>query len=63
MNQTEDHAIRFAEWACRSYMRLNGCWVHRYSDQRNIDNHKSTKELYDLWLANYEYLSRKEEPK
>lgn len=43
----------FAEWCGLTYVRLNGCWVHRYADQRNKDNWKDTGELWKLWWENY----------
>ncbi len=63
MKTLEAHAISFAEWVCRSYMRLNDYWVPLsiYAHQRSEDNQKTTKELYDLWVNDDEYLDRKEE--
>jgi len=65
MKTLEFHAIRFAEWVGKSHMRKNDCWVPLsiYAHQRSEDNQKTTKELYDSWVNDDEYLDRKEEKK
>ena len=40
---------RFAEWLGEHYVKLNGCWVGRYSDQRNKDDWHETGELWSIW--------------
>lgn len=37
--------MEFAEWAGIYYVRLNDCWVHRYTDQRNSENWHKTSDL------------------
>lgn len=43
------HALQFAEWIGEHYIKLHGCWVHRYVDQTNKDNWKDTGELFGVW--------------
>jgi hypothetical protein len=40
----------FAEWLGRNYIRLNKVWVHRYADQRDENNWKTTEQLYAFWI-------------
>lgn len=42
--------FEFAEWLNMNYIRLNKVWVHKYADQRNKINWKTTEELYEFWL-------------
>jgi len=44
--------LQFAEWIGTNYVRLHGCWVHRYADQTNKDNWKDTGELFEYWMEN-----------
>jgi len=39
----------FAEWASFHYVRLHGVWVHKYKNQSDPSNHRSTKEIYDFY--------------
>ena len=40
----------FAEWLGRNYIRLNKVWVHRYADQRDENNLKTTEQLNAFWI-------------
>jgi len=40
----------FAEWLGRNYIRLNKVWVHRYANQRDDKNWKTTEQLYAFWI-------------
>lgn len=41
--------FEFAEWVGENYVRLNNVWVHRFSDQRDSKNWKTSEQLYDYW--------------
>jgi hypothetical protein len=42
----------FAEWLGRNYIRMNKVWCHRYVDQRDENNWKTSEQLYNLWINN-----------
>jgi hypothetical protein len=42
--------FKFTEWIGVNYIRLKDVWIHRYSDQRDRRNWKTTEELYDKWI-------------
>jgi hypothetical protein len=46
------HTLQFAEWIGFNYVRLNSFWVHRYADQGNSNNWKTTGELFAYWMDN-----------
>lgn len=39
----------FAEWCGRNYIRMNKVWCHRYVDQRDEKNWKTSEQLYKLY--------------
>ena len=43
--------FKFLEFVGERFVRLNGTWVHRYHDQRNPDNYRSTEQLLDMYEA------------
>ena len=42
--------FEFAEWLGRNYIRMNKVWCHRYVDQRDEKNWKTSQQLYDFWI-------------
>jgi len=45
-------AFKFAEWLGQHFVRLHMVWVHKYHDQRDRNNYRTTEELYERWLDN-----------
>jgi hypothetical protein len=45
----DEYAIGFAEWTCGRYIKLHSVWVGIYTDQRNKENWKTTKELLEIY--------------
>ncbi len=39
----------FIEWVGLHYIRMNKVWCHKFRDQRDKDNWKTTQELYELF--------------
>jgi hypothetical protein len=46
-------ACDFAEWTAFRYVRLHGCWVHKYASQTDKSNYLTTSELIQEFLKTY----------
>ena len=44
-----EYQDEFIEWIGTNYVKCHGGWFHRYSDQRNINNVKTTDELREIY--------------
>lgn len=53
----KEQLFEFIEWLGYHHLRLNEIWVHKYADQRDQNNWKTTEQLYQFWLNlnNIEY--------
>jgi hypothetical protein len=45
--------FKFAEWLGDNYIKLNKVWCPKYSNQTDEKNYKTTEELYDFWITNF----------
>lgn len=43
------YSVEFLEWCGLNYIRLHGCWVHRFASQLENENWKSTEQLYQIY--------------
>lgn len=41
--------MKFTEWVGNNYVRLGSVWCHRFKNQLDKDNHKTTNELFHIW--------------
>jgi len=46
-------ACDFAEWCAFRYVRLQGCWVHKYANQTDKSNYLTTAELIQEFFKTY----------
>jgi hypothetical protein len=44
-------SVGFAEWMGEFYVKMHGGWMQRYADQRDLNNLKTTEQLYSKFLA------------
>ncbi len=44
--------FEFTEWVGLHYLRMNKVWCHKFRDQRDKKNWKTTDELYKLFKSN-----------
>ena len=49
---TPNPYFKFAEWLGENYIRLHEVWVHRYNNQLDEKNYKTTEDLYVWWEKN-----------
>lgn len=52
-------SLKFTEWLGFHYVRLNGFWCHRYRDQRNEENWKTTEELFVHFETIHKFITGK----
>lgn len=51
---TKTEALKFAEFTGLYYVRLHKVWVHRYANQSEKENWRTTEQVYEEYLENKE---------
>ena len=51
-DELESMYFEFAEWLGETHIRATEVWIHRYVNQTNKRNWKTTEELFDFWKTN-----------
>lgn len=41
--------FKFTEWVGLHYLRMKDVWCHKFNNQMDKENWKTTEELYKLW--------------
>lgn len=49
-NLTENDWFLFAEFCGAYYVRSQGCWVHKNSNQFDKNNYIQTNEVFEEWM-------------